>query len=45
MRNPFLIQTARDYDLPYYVVESIYEKDKKNFYQNLEDILTENRNK
>jgi len=44
MKIPFIVQTAIDYDLPYHIVESIYNKynDKGLFYEMLEYKLKEN---
>lgn len=35
--NPFIVQTARDYDLDYEVVEDIFNKYQSNFYEKLEE--------
>ena len=44
MKNPFIEQTAIDYELPYHIVESIYDKynSKGLFYEMLEEKLKEN---
>lgn len=44
-KNPFIAQTAKDYCLSYTTVEKIYNQDRANMYNLLEDILKENRNK
>lgn len=38
-QNSFLAQTARDYDLDYETVETIYNRDPENFYEKLEEHL------
>ncbi len=43
----FIFQTARDYDLEYHIVESVYKKYGNNthdFYERLEEIIKERKN-
>jgi hypothetical protein len=37
--NPFISQTAYDYDMSYESVEYIYNNFKENFYEKLEDYI------
>ena len=43
-KEPFIMQTAEDYDLPYDVVEKIYFNHPKEFYDKLEEELKIRRN-
>lgn len=40
-----LDQTAIDYDLPLQLVEETYKNYKDNFYEKLEELLSEKQNK
>lgn len=40
MKDPFILQTAIDYDLGYEEVEYIYINNRENFYNELEKLAT-----
>ena len=43
--NNLVANASRDYDISLDIVQSIYEKDSKKFYDNLESYIKERRNK
>jgi hypothetical protein len=45
MNSNFIKQTAKDYDLPYCIVENIYKRFPDNFYDKLEEEINNRRNK
>ena len=46
-KNNFIENTAKDYDMSYYKVESIYNRwsDEGLFYEKLEEFIKQRRNK
>jgi len=44
MKNTFIEQTARDYDIRYDIVEDIYNRHKETLYERLEKILRNRQN-
>ena len=43
MKNQFVEQTAKDYDLPYETVEEIYRKYQDSLYNELESFISDRR--
>lgn len=43
MLNPIIAQTAKDYDLPYHIVENAYTEYIGINYAKLEQVLIDNR--
>ncbi len=38
-KNPFIVQTALDYDMEYHEVECVYNIFRDNFYEKLEELV------